>query len=416
MEFTPEKSPLTAQRRLLAIQALAGFSQWLDIFLIFSVAAFLWQATPTQMAFIASCFGLPGLFLGPFIGAMLDRLDARRSALMAALTRTALTVGIAFAGSFETFAVLVLLKGLANVFYWPATSILTQRLVGRAERVKYFSSLAALDQITKIATPLMAGTAAMFMDMQFAFVLSAMMTLLCALMIAHLPRSAAGIRRNDALAHAWEDLRAGWKLMTGLDPILTSSIALGIGMSLSLAIYDPHVAAWLHALQFAPGTFSLIVSSTAAGAVCGALWIRFFAGKSSSTRIIQAGIALYLLATAGMAILAAGHAEAINAPVLAAIWFISGVGYEIFVIGSSVTLQNLCPPALIGRVATSARSLQMLAVVTGPLMGAWLIGVQSRAAPFGVSALIACLLLLASLRCFPGHAPEALHHDAQENR
>lgn len=87
--------------RLLVIQTLAGFSQWIDVFLIFSVPAFLWQSTPGQIAFIASCFGLPGLFWSPMIGALLDQRDARRAACCAAAARTALTGFIAFAPEFD---------------------------------------------------------------------------------------------------------------------------------------------------------------------------------------------------------------------------------------------------------------------------------------------------------------------------
>jgi len=187
-------------------------------------------------------------------------------------------------------------------------------------------------------------------------------------------------------------------------------------MALSLAIYDPHVAAYLKALDFQSSIFSLIVSSTAAGAVCGALWIRFFASKTSAIRFIKAGIALFLLAIASMAILSAFYVHVINATVLAVMWFVSGMGYEIFLIGSSVTLQELCPPHLLGRVTTSARSLQMLAVVTGPLIGAWLISMQSRAAPFGVSALLVCLLLLASLRYLPRKAARGPAQDVPVHR
>ena len=133
--------------------------------------------------------------------------------------------------------------------------------------------------------------------------------------------------------------------------------------------------------------------------------IRFLGKNASSIQFIQIGIALFFVAIASIAVLSTYHVQAINAPVIALIWFISGIGYEIFLIGSSVTLQNLCPPHLLGRVVTSARSLQLLAVVTGPMIGAWLISVQSRATPFAVSACIVCLLLLASMRCFPRRRP-----------
>jgi len=391
--------------RLMTTQVLAGFSQWIDIFLIFSVPAFLWQSTPGQIAIIASCFGLPGLFLGPFIGAILDRLDARRVAFIGALIRTALTGCIAFAGEFEFFSALVMLKGMANVFYWPATSILTQQLIGPTERINYFSSLSALDQITKIMTPLIAGAATLFIELRLVFLISAIMTLASAAIIFLLPKSNLQHHGKEFSESVLQVFLAGQKLIKTLPSDLLLSIILGIGISFSLAIYDPHVAAYLNSLKFDPKTFSLLVSSTATGAACGALCIRFFGKKFPPIRFIQTGIAIFFIAISSIATIAGYFSETTNVAALLILWFITGIGYEVFLIGSSVTMQNLCPPHLLGRVVTSARSLQMLAVVTGPLIGAWLISARSRATPFGVSALVVCLLLMASLRSFPRLTP-----------
>lgn len=386
--------------RLMTTQVLAGFSQWIDIFLIFSVPVFLWQSTPGQIAFIVSCFGLPGLFLGPFIGTILDRLDARRVACIGALIRTSLSGCIAFAGGFESFSALVLLKGLANVFYWPATSILTQKLISSTERVNYFSSLSALDQITKVMTPLIAGTATFFIDLQLIFLLSAMMALAGAIIIFFLPKYKLEYCNKKSSGNYFEFFLSGRKSINSLPSDLLLSIILGVGMSFSLAIYDPHVAAYVNSLEFDTKTFSLLVSSTATGAVFGALCIRFFGKKFPPVSFIQAGIAIFFIAIFSVAMISFYFSGIINVAVLSLLWFIGGIGYEVFLIGSNVTMQNLCPPHLLGKVVASARSLQMLAVVTGPLIGAWLISVQTRAAPFGVSALVVCLLLMASMRGF----------------
>lgn len=398
----PQRNVIT---QLLTIQTLAGFSQWLDIFLIFSVPAFAWHATPAQMALIAACLGLPGLLLGPFAGALLDRMDPRRAAWVGALLRSTLSGLIAVAPGFGIFAALVFLKGLANVLYWPAASILTQRVVGPAERISYFSSLSALDQIAKIVTPLMAGAATLAMGAQQLFVLSAAMTVACALLIARLPAT-SNVHEvpGQPAANIWASLVAGWKSFSGLASTLVCSIALGIGMSLALAIYDPHLASYLNAMHLDPGAFSLLVSATAGGAVFGAMGVRLLGSQWAPTRLLRAGIALFFAAITAAAVASVLHAELTDLALLAGIWFVSGLGYELFVIGSGVILLNLCPSHLLGRVATSARSLQMLAVVTGPLLGAWLIGLHSRNAPFVVSALLVGVLLLASGFCLGGCA------------
>ncbi|MGI2030511.1 hypothetical protein, partial [Endozoicomonas acroporae] len=76
------------------------------------------------------------------------------------------------------------------------------------------------------------------------------------------------------------------------------------------------------------------------------------------------------------------------------IWMINGLGYELFIIGTLVNVQNLCPKNLIGRITTSTRSMQMACVVTEPSIGAFLINIFNRSIPFAVSFLLSILLII----------------------
>jgi len=172
--------------RLLTVQTLAGFAQWIDVFLIFSVPAFLWQSSPGQIALLASLFGIPSLFVGPLVGAFLDRTDPRKALYFGILARTLLTIAIAFASDYWSFATLVLFKGFANVCYWPAGSIVTNILVRTGERVRYYSSLSVFDQGAKVATPLIAGTLTLLINSQLIFLVSACATAIGAALLPKL--------------------------------------------------------------------------------------------------------------------------------------------------------------------------------------------------------------------------------------
>jgi hypothetical protein len=102
---------------------------------------------------------------------------------------------------------------------------------------------------------------------------------------------------------------------------------------------------------------------------------------------------MFTVAITGAAVVSTFYMESAGIGALVFIWLMNGLGYELFLIGSGVNLQNLCPRSMLGRISTSARSLQMLAVVTGPSLGAWLINTQTRSAPFVVAAVFAWLLL-----------------------
>jgi MFS family permease len=384
-----------AVRYLLAIQTMAGLAQWLDIFLIFSVPSFLWKSSPGEIAFLASCFGLPSLFLGPFLGVLLDRSDPRKVMMFGILARTVLSVMIAFAPGFPSFAALVLFKGLANLLYWPASSIVCNHVVWHTARVKYFSSQSAFDQMTKIGTPLIAGILAMAMDQQLAFLVSAAVTLVCAAM---LPRLNGLVRftppaQKRSVNGLLGDLFLGLRSIKTLPSSLLLSMGLGIGMSLALAIYDPHLAAFLGSKGFDAGVFAIVVSATGVGAVVGAALIRFSFNESTPIKLIRVGVAIFATAVAGASGVMAFAPQLLGRSTLFALWFLNGLGYEVFVIGCSVNTQNLCPQALLGRINTSVRSLQMLAVVLGPGIGAWLIAARSREAPFVASSVLTLVLL-----------------------
>lgn len=389
---------LRSTRHLLATQTLSGLAQWIDVFLLFTVPSFLWKSSPAEIAFLAACFGLPSLFLGPFIGVLLDRADSRKAMLIAALSRTALSVMIAFAPGFQVFAVLILLKGLANLLYWPASAILTNQTVSAPARVKYFSSLSALDQMTKIGTPLVAGTLALAINSQLVFMVSAALTLSCAAMLRFFPRiKTIQHPMQKRSAHGLlNDLFFGLRSIKTLPKDLLFSILLSIGLSLGLAIYDPHMAGFLSSKGFDTGVFAMLISATGVGAVVGAALVRFILNQSSSIAIIRIGITVFSIAISSAALVIYCAPELLGRSAFIILWFLNGLGYEVFVIGASVNTQNLCPPALLGRISTSMRSLQMLAVISGPSMGAWLITAYSRTAPFIVSAVLSlCLLAIA---------------------
>jgi MFS family permease len=383
-------------RKLLFIQTLAGFAQWLDIFLIFSVPSFVWKADPAQIAMLASLFGIPSLFLGPVFGAFLDRNDPRRIMLIGALARTLFSFMIAAATSFDLFAALVLAKGLSNILYWPSSSVVVNMVVMKERRVGYFANLSMFDQLSKVATPLAAAAMAAIAPMQSLFLVSATATAVCALMVLRLSVDASGRTESKrTISGLVTDLLAGFKAFRALPRDLKVGIGFSICMSLTLAIYDPHLAAFLSARGFQSTAFSVVVSATAAGAIAGASIIRIVWKSASPGTLIRGGVFCFSVALFVTTYFASARPDVLSVGLLACIWFLNGLGYELFAIGSSVNIQNLCPQGLLGRINTSQRSLQLTAIVLGPVFGAWLIGQEGRNAPFVISSCIALFAVCA---------------------
>lgn len=180
--------------------------------------------------------------------------------------------------------------------------------------------------------------------------------------------------------------------------------------SLALGIYDPHLASFLAYEGLPPVNFSIIVSATAAGAICAALLMKF--KLNNFDEILLRSGALVVFSTALILTAALVFFQLPGRSYLyPLVWFLNGVGYETLIISSNIILQQLCPADNIGRVSMSFRSIQVLCVITGPSLGTILIIAGGRPAPFVVAAGMTLLTASASIAVYlyfyrkQAHAP-----------
>lgn len=60
-------------------------------------------------------------------------------------------------------------------------------------------------------------------------------------------------------------------------------------------------------------------------------------------------------------------------------------------------MQNLCPTNVLAKVHATTRSMQMLMVVMGPTVGAWIIASGNRLTPFIVATCISVTLMIIAI-------------------
>jgi MFS family permease len=384
---------------LLAIQAASSAAIWMDVFLIFSVPSFAWGAAPSDIALLAACLGLPSLLLGPVAGAVADRLDVRRMVLAGALARTVFTAAIAFAPDLAWFAALAFLKGMANLLYFPASAVVINRLVPAKARLSYFSLFTLCDQLGKVAAPLLAGVLALYMNAQSVFLLSAAATAACLCFLRGAVSALAppAERKPVNAAGLYADVRSGLLIFPKLPFDLRVGVFLSLGASLSLALYDPHLAAYLSSRGFQASVFSWVVAATALGASSAAALVRFTLWERNPVALRALGLCCFAAALLATAIASLAAPRLIFPALAVPLWFLNGFGYEMLVLSSNVIVQNLAPPAMIGRIVSSVRSLQMTCAIAGPGAGAMLIASGSRETPFLLAAVLAVGLAASSV-------------------
>jgi MFS family permease len=370
-------------RALLTLNTLSSLSLWIDFFLIFLVPIHLWNSTPSEIALLAFSLGSASLFLGPIVGIILDRTPIKISLILGISLRAITTLGFFLAPSFEWFLIIATLKGLANTLYFPTVAISTRQLVTADSRTKFFSYSSLLDQLTKVSTPLIAGALTFCLPTQSIFLISATLLLTSILPLNYIWPNLQPAISNPALTvtSVLKDLLDGVKIFRSLDFHLKIGFLYSLLTSLALASYDPHLASLITSLQFPAVVFSLIISATAAGAVCAAIGVKSQLIKLNELKLRTLGLILFSAGVFSACVILYFSAK-IQPIYLMASWFANGFGYELLIISSNVILQNLCPAAKLGRISASFRSLQMMCIVLGPLLGSLLISTFSRTSPF----------------------------------
>ena len=387
--------------KLIFVQALSSLSLWLDIFLIFTVPVYLWNASPSSIAVLAFCLGAPMLFLGPIVGTLIDRHDVRKTLVLGSLLRATSTVALALSPNLQIFLLFVILKGISNLVYFPSITITVRQLIIAEERKSFFSHVSLADQFSKIFAPLLAGMLTVILSPKAVFFLSA------AAMFASLPllMSICSVIQTQPqysstkILSLYRDILRGFSIFNSLPFQLRIGFLYSLLTSLALGIYDPHLASFLANEGLPPVSFSVIISSTAAGAICAALLIKFKLHDMNEILLRSNALIIFSIALVLTAVLVFFQVPGRN-HLYPVVWFVNGFGYEMLIIASHIILQQLCPPDNIGRISMSFRSIQILCVITGPSLGTALIAAAGRPAPFVVAACMAFLTALMSIAVY----------------
>lgn len=378
------------RNRLLSAQVTSGFSQWIDVFLIFSMPVFVWNATPEDIGVIALLFALPSILLSPIVGALVDSRNPYRIMVIGAILRAIFTFLIVINQNYHFFWVLVFFKGISNVMYWAPASVVTNQVVDSEKRMSYFSSLSALDQTTKVLTPLVMIPIASFFSLKDGFILSLLLSLFALFVVNSI--SYKYVDRAKEILFSYAKLFSGFKELKFIPNKLLVHITFSMLLALSLAIYDPHLPSFIKSLNMEGSTYSIIISATALGAIAGAISVKFIFKNFGPVLLSKMGFMLFALSIMIVNIFLLAL-NSIPLSVMALIWFLNGCGYELFMIGYGVNFQNTCPKEILGKVSTSARSFQMLIIMLTPSVGAYFISNFSYSSVYLISLTVLSISL-----------------------
>lgn len=343
---------------------------WIDFTLLFTLLSYQWRASPLTIGTATALYGLSGLILGPWFGALADRSDPLKLLRTSYLTRAFASLGLITSPNLAIFIFFVAAQGTANLGVMPSEQILVKRALPPDWMLRHARYTGMFDQISKVAAPLVGAALAHRFGARMGYALSALLVV-PATACLHVLRNSVRARRAEG------DWRQGASRSLGvLLAVLRQRTDYRLAyvatllQTVVLGLYDPLLALFLRQLGMPIGTFGVIVAATACGGVAAAAAIRRVPAiqGASGTEWLLAGFGMTVFLP-GL-LVSVGHAPPMDALIL--LWLINGYCYGATALRFVVVQQALCPPECLGRAAATARSSQLAALVCGPLAGSML--------------------------------------------
>jgi len=238
-----------------------------------------WKLTGSAfwLGALAAADSMPVLVLGPFGGALADRMDRRK---IATVTQAALCVvaivlaGLTMSGLMTIWILfaLALARGITAAFWQPVRLAMMPNLVPREEMPTAIALNSSTFHSAQFIGPALA-TGLLTLggpSLAFAFNVIAAGAMVAVLLVIDVPATADSKRlRGSVYAEMVDGMRYGLT-HAGIGPMLLLLLFLGICIR-PLTELLPGFADLVFGLDV--GGYSLMVSSVGLGAMCGAIWM-----------------------------------------------------------------------------------------------------------------------------------------------
>ncbi|MDQ3993003.1 MAG: MFS transporter, partial [Actinomycetota bacterium] len=353
--------------RLLFTATLAsGLGTWLAYV---ALMVDVWDRTHSSVwisALIAADF-LPLVAVGLLLAPLVDRFSRRRLMIVADLVRVAVFMLVPFAGGAAAIVALAAVAGFATGFFRPALYAGVPNLVEEEDLPQANSLLQAIENLSWMLTPPLAGVLVSAWGPNPAYWLNAASFLASALLLAGIPGRLLQAGRAVSRGH-WRDLLDGIGLVVRSRALLTVFVAWNVFFVATAGVNVAEIALAKVALGAGDFGYGLLVGATGVGLVLGSYFAGALVERFDIARLYGASIA----------VIAVGVGCAAVSPsvwLAAAFVVVLGLGNGAAVVYNALFVQRGAPDELRGRVFTVIMSsnyavLGLAMAAAGPLTDA----------------------------------------------
>jgi MFS family permease len=332
-----------AFRLLVSATLASGLGTWLAFV---ALTVDVWDRTHSSVwvsALLAADF-LPLVAVGLLLAPLVDRLSRKRVMVVADLVRCGVFVLLPFAGGPGMIVALAAVSGFATGFFRPALYAGVPNLVDDDDLPQANSVLQAVENVTWMLTPPLAGVMVGVWGPEPGYWVNAASFLVSALLLVRIPGRMLQAARAVSEGHV-RDLLAGISLVVRSRALLTVFVAWNVFFLAFAGINVAEISFAKDALDAGDFGFGLLIGASGLGLVLGS----YFAG----TLVDRYAVASVYGGSIGL--LAVAAAAAAGSPVIwlaAAFMVIVGFGNGTAVVCNALFVQRGAPDELRGRAFT----------------------------------------------------------------
>jgi len=291
----------------------------------------------------------PSLFLAPLGGVLADRVDKRRTLMVAhavAIAQALTLFVLTFTGVVEIWHVMALafMLGLVNAVEMPVRQSFAAELVPRKDLMNAIALNSASFNLARIAGPALAGVTLAAFGPAFNFGLNSVTygSVLIGLWRID-PRMLNNVERPDRFASVRSSLAEGLRYARSTPMVLWPLVLLG-----GIAVFGMNFQTLLplfarNSLGFGAEGYGALFATMGVGSLIGSLSLAFIGGRRPLLRLILGGAVLFVVFEV---LLGLSRLPALVFPLIMVVGFASMVMVNTI----NVTVQHHVPDALRGRV------------------------------------------------------------------
>jgi MFS family permease len=403
-------------RHVLAAEVVSNFGSMLTRLVIPWIATLTLDATPLQMGLLVAADVGAGAVGALLLGALVDRLSARRVMVAADLLRAGLVGMIALAAwrgwvSMALLIVVALADGLATMAFELARSVWIAQNIEPAALPKRNAQLAAAGNMTEAVSFGVGGWIYQALGGALSLAVDAASYVVSALCLA---RAGGAGARTVLPTPQWPQIRnLSKETRAGIATLAREPTLRGLALVHSVVAFGMSVAGTSYMIYVArdlalgTGVLGMIFAVGGAGSAFGAMLAPRIGRLIGSRRAVVLGLGIAGLGSLLIPLATAPALRAIGFPV--GHQLIGDAGYVLHDVHDRTLRQSIAPDDQLARVDAGIRTLGQLATLAGALAGAVLATLAgARAALFLAAAALVGATWLAQVTLATNYRRDAL--------